>query len=206
MVINKLYVGKYIVENCYILENETTKECIIIDPGSEKDKIRDFVLKNKLLPIAILLTHGHFDHIGACDCYDVPVYIHKDEINLFNSDSLNCADVFNVKIAYDKSQLKLIPIDDNEELNICGFKINVIRTKGHTNGSVSYLFNDKDLFTGDTLFFCSVGRSDLPTGSSDELFKSLHYLLDNLDEGVAVYPGHGDSTTIGFEKKHNAMF
>ena len=172
MLVKRIVVGM-LEENCYIVENKN--ECIIIDPGDEVSKI----IKNiTLKPRAILITHRHFDHIGALEetkeKYNIPVY----EYN-------------NLK---------------EGKLNIGGFNIEVIYTPGHTDDSVTYYFkNDQVMFTGDFLFKDSIGRTDLKTGNLEKMRKSIRKIKEYCDI-IKVYPGHNDSTTIGYEKDSNIYF
>ncbi len=205
MKIHRLTVSEYISENCFIVENEDTKECILIDTGSERERIRNFVKEKGLSVVCILLTHAHFDHIGACDCFDVPIYIFKDEMDILKDNNANLSALFGIKFDYDVNKLNLITLEDGQELEIADMNIKVIHTKGHTKGSVCYLFNNKYLFSGDTLFKGSVGRTDFISGNQAELLNSLKYLIKNLDESIEVFPAHGESTTIGYEKKTNVF-
>ncbi len=186
--------------NCYIIEHDG--ECYIVDPGFQPDVIQKYVKENNLKPLGILLTHGHFDHIGAVNCFDVPVYIHKDEVPLFMNAEKNGASTYDSDSEFDKAALKLKHIADKDSIPLGNKHITVFHTPGHTSGGVCYLF-DNDLFSGDTLFYLAVGRYDFPTGNKDALLKSVRVLIDTLPPETAVHPGHDRSTTIGFEKENN---
>ena len=190
--------------NCYIVYNADTKEGLIIDPAASSDVIASNVKALGVDIKGILLTHGHFDHIGAADelkkLYQVKVYAHEDEADVTENGMLNLSAMFETNDSV-KVDVKL---KDGEKFALCGFDIKVIHTPGHTKGSCCYLINDgeKDrLFSGDTLFCGSYGRTDFPTGSGRQLMESIVDKLLVLDESLEVYSGHGESTFIGDEKK-----
>lgn len=169
MEIKIVKVG-YLQTNCYILKKNDN--IIIIDPGDEYEKIKKEIDKNVS---AILITHNHFDHIGALKQFK------------------------NVKI-YDYNNLK------EQNYNIDGFKFKVIYTKGHTNDSISFYFKEeKVMFTGDFVFKNSIGRTDLETGSNEEMKKSIEKLKE-YPSNITLYPGHGDKTTLENEIKINPFF
>lgn len=203
MIIKTCVVG-VVSTNCYLLINENTKETIIIDPGAEADKIILKIKELNVKPVAILLTHGHFDHVMAVkdlvEEYGIKTYGSKEEVAIFENDSLNCSGMIrqNYELEVD------ILLEDNEKVNLAGFDIEVIHTPGHTQGGVCYYIEDEGvLFSGDTLFADSIGRTDLPTGDIRALRNSIIKRLFVLPEEVEVYPGHGAKTTIGHEKAHN---
>lgn len=169
MNIKRVVVGP-LQENCYIVEKEG--ESLIIDPGDEADKI---IASITYPPVAILITHNHFDHVGALQSlkekYNIPVY--------------------------DYNNLK------EGELSTGKFNIDVIYTPGHTSDSVTFYFKEeKTMFTGDFLFKETIGRTDLSTGNFKEMKKSIRKILTYSDI-IKVYPGHGEDTTLGQEKKYN---
>lgn len=192
-------------ENTYIVYDENTKNGIVIDPGYKYEGIIKSAEDDGINIKYILLTHCHYDHIsdvkqlkektGALIVSgDVcSVNISKPEINLSVS-GLGYA------LSIEKSDIIL---KDNEELKLDNINIQCIYTPGHTICGVCYLINNENLFSGDTLFLRSVGRSDLPTGDSLVLTKSITERLYTLPENIKVYPGHGGSTSIGYEKKYN---
>jgi glyoxylase-like metal-dependent hydrolase (beta-lactamase superfamily II) len=160
-----------------------------------------------LNPIAILLTHGHFDHFhGAGDLqkqYHIPVFIHEGDIDMLENNRLNGADEFKVPVVY---SVDGSPLYDGQILFPEIFSIEVVHTPFHTKGSSCYLMKKEGfIFTGDTLFKNSIGRSDLPTGSFRAVIPSLEK-LQALDEKIIVYPGHGQKTTIGEELRFNRYF
>lgn len=189
--------------NCYFLVDKG--RCYVVDPGGEKEKLRDYVKENKLEVVGILLTHAHIDHICAIDAFNVPIYIHRKEYEVFidnyNSGFMNLGK----EVPFVLEKLRIILIRDNDILPLNDKKIKAIHTPGHTIGGVCYKYGD-DLYTGDTLFHESVGRWDLPTGSLNDLKKSVVHLIDSNDENVRVHPSHGESSTIGDEKIENYFY
>lgn len=194
--------------NCYIISNSVTKEAVIIDPADEANIIEDAVKKEELNVMGILLTHGHFDHILAAkelaDIYNTKIYANEFEKGLLADGYKNCSTNMG------NSLCTLVPdvlLKDEEIIVIADTKIQVIHTPGHTKGSVCYYLIDENiLISGDTLFKDSVGRTDLPTGNNNMLLTSIHEKLMVLADDVTVFPGHGEPTTIGYEKKNNMYF
>ena len=198
--------------NCYVVYNEND-EAFLVDPGYSLDNgLIDHIKKLNKNIKAILITHGHYDHIYALkdvlDIYkDAKVYILRDEIEFLTNPSLNLTDEkwgeFDIKpISFMPENVELL--SDGDTFNIAGFNIKVIATPFHTKGSCCYyLESEKILFTGDTLFFTTIGRSDLPTGSNRTISSSLKKLKD-LPNGIKVYPGHGALTDLDREKKYNS--
>lgn len=193
-----------IYTNCYIVTNEDTKEGLIIDPSDQAADIKARIQELEITPVAILLTHGHFDHIMAAkdlkETYHIPVLAGEKEKAMLEDYNLN--GTLSVGRNYTLSADRLLK--DGEELTFGGLKIKVIHTPGHTAGSVCYYFEkEKVLLSGDTLFLESVGRTDMPTGNTHDLLESLNRKLMLLPDDVIVYPGHGDKTAIGHEKANN---
>lgn len=170
MKVDRVVTG-ILEENCYILT--MNNECLIIDPGNDYDLIKEKIGENKVL--AIVLTHKHFDHIGAVD-------------NIVND--------YKVKV-YSFENLA------ENKIKIGAFEFSVIYTPGHTSDSISFYFdNDKVMFTGDFLFKGTVGRCDLPTGDIEEMQKSINKIKRYTND-IIIYPGHGESTTLGNERNNN---
>jgi glyoxylase-like metal-dependent hydrolase (beta-lactamase superfamily II) len=190
--------------NCYFLINEDTKETIIIDPADNASAIKQRLKMEELTPVAILLTHGHFDHILAAkdiaEEYNILIHAFYEEWSLLGDAKLNAGYLI-------RRNFTLTPhkeLKDNVILNMAGMDLLVIHTPGHTKGSICFYHKEsQSLITGDTLFYESVGRTDLPTGNSVTIQKSISERLFKLDDTTKVYPGHGDVTTIGHEKMYN---
>lgn len=189
--------------NCYFIEDN--HKCYIVDPGYEKERIVKYVDEHNLNVVGILLTHAHIDHIGAIDCFPVPIYLHKEEYEVLMDNHKNGANSYRRGIPYDLKALNIITIDEATILQLNNQIIRIIHTPGHTIGSVCYGINN-DLYTGDTLFNDSVGRWDFPTGDLEALKRSVTFLIDNQDEKIEIHPGHGDSSTIKIEKENNYYY
>lgn len=190
--------------NSWFAINKETKEVIFFDPTGQAEKIYHKVEEMGLKPAAILLTHGHLDHIGAVDAvkkkYGISCYVSEEEKELLKNPQQNCSAIYgNGYTAGADFFLK-----DKQQLQLAGFAIEAIYTPGHTKGGICYYFKEEGvLFSGDTLFRESIGRTDLPTGSTSALVRSVRDLLNNLPKETKVYPGHGDTTTLAHEKKYN---
>ena len=195
MIIKTIPAGVY-EANCYLLVDEDTKECGIIDPGGDAKKLENEIRSLKANPKYILLTHGHFDHVGAVieliNTFKVPYYINEIDEKYMEKDN----SVFGT-LPKASNYLK-----DGDSIKLGENIIKVIATPGHTKGGVCFLVDDK-LFTGDTLFQGSVGRSDFIGGDGRELINSIKTKLLPLGDEIEVYPGHGDASTIGYEKRRN---
>lgn len=189
--------------NCYFIVNNN--KCYIVDPGYQKDRIINYVNKNNLEVVGILLTHGHVDHIGAIDIFDVPVYLHKDEYELIIDSDKNGFDYYSKEMPFDINEINLVKIDESDRLQLDDKEIEIIHTPGHTIGGVCYKM-DNDLYSGDTLFRGKVGKWTFPTGNLEDLQKSIFKLMDNLSDDVNVYPGHGRSSSIGIERENNEYY
>ena len=201
--LQKCIVGS-VSTNCYLLKNKETGEMLIIDPGDNAGKIEQKILEMQGKPIAILLTHGHFDHILAAEeirkKYNVPIYADQKEEKTLQDARINLT-VYQGNGYTLKADVYLTDLQVEE---LAGFSVQMIETPGHTVGSCCYYLKDEDvLFSGDTVFCGSVGRTDFPGSSSAAIVNSLHRLLDALPDETEVYPGHDVSTTIGYEKRYN---
>lgn len=186
--------------NCYFLKNKETGELLIVDPADAQQRIEAMVERVKGKPVGILLTHGHYDHIlaagGLRERYGLKIYACAAERDVLEDPALNLSGHCSVTAD--------VWLNDLEVFEAAGFSIQVLHTPGHTKGSCCYYLQDeKLLLSGDTLFCESVGRTDLPTGSTRQIVESLHRLLDNLPDDVEVYPGHESMTTIAHEKRYN---
>jgi glyoxylase-like metal-dependent hydrolase (beta-lactamase superfamily II) len=203
MILESLCLGPFGV-NCYILASAKNAEAIIIDPGGEEKKIRKVLEKHKLEPAFIINTHGHFDHIGCNDKFSVPVYIHSRDMAFLNDPKLNLSGMLQPCACNIKSEIK--SLEDKQKIVLGPIQLQVIHTPGHTPGGICLLLEkpaNKILFSGDTLFFQGIGRTDFPGADEGQLKKSIKEQLFKLPEDTVIYPGHGMPSTIGEEKQNN---
>lgn len=201
MILEKVCVGAMGV-NCYILASKEGAKAIIIDPGDQECKIQQVLDKYKLAPGFIINTHGHYDHIGADDKFNVPVYAHKLEAPLLKEPMLNLSGLFSQPY---QVKSEIILLEEGERVTLDDIQLKVIHTPGHTQGGITLLLEkpiDKIAFTGDTLFCQGIGRSDLSGGDEGLLIKSIKEKLFILPSETKIYPGHGEPSTIGEEKKN----
>ena len=204
MEIKRLELGM-LWTNGYVVYEQETKRAVIIDPAASPEKIKRVLCEKNLTPEAVLLTHGHFDHMLAADNlrqeYHIPVGLLSVERELLADPEKNCSATFLATpygIAADEF------FEDGQELPYLDGQLTVMATPGHTGGSCCYYAKEEGvLFSGDTLFAGSVGRTDLPTGRAAELVRSIKERLFMLPEDTLVLPGHGEETTIGAEKRYN---
>lgn len=187
--------------NCYLCVNEETKEGFIVDPGGDEQKITANISEMEMKPVAILLTHGHFDHIGAVEGlkkrYNIGVYASEIEDRLLLDKRANLSAMFGEPMIVCANKF----LKDGEKIHVAGFDIKFILTPGHTQGSGCFYIQDEEiLLSGDTLFHASRGRTDFPGGSEAAIMKSIREKLLVLPGETEVFPGHMDSTTIDSEK------
>ncbi len=192
--------------NCYIISDESGN-CLIMDPGEESGRIINKVKSKEMTPVAILLTHAHFDHIGAVDSirdrYNIPVYIHEEEQDWLSDPRLNGSAKYPGLPDISTRKADIL-IRDEGMMTVGPFEFEVRYTPGHSPGSVSYIFGpSRFAIVGDTLFQHGVGRTDLPGGNTGVLLASIHDKLLSLDDDFIIYPGHGPSTTPEEEKDSN---
>ncbi len=190
--------------NVYFVQNRATKEMFLVDPAADPSRIIERINEMQGTLKGILLTHGHFDHIQAVpelkERYQVPVYADGAEIPMLSDPNVNMTGAYGKACAINPD----VVLSDGEEFTLAGFAVKTLHTPGHTKGSCCYyLKEEKTLFSGDTLFCRSVGRTDFPGGSTREMMVSLHRLLDELPGDTDVYPGHDEATTISDEKRYN---
>ncbi|WP_339250545.1 MBL fold metallo-hydrolase [Sporosarcina sp. FSL W8-0480] len=191
--------------NCYIIE-DSEGQCLVVDPGEEGSKIIEKIETRNGKPLAILLTHAHFDHIGAVDevrnHYSIPVYIHREEQYWLMNPDLNGSSRYpGLPLVANKAADHFL---QDGPLKIGPFQFEVRHTPGHSPGSVSFVFTDAQFaVVGDTLFKQSIGRTDLPNGDTNTLLNSIQGKLLSLPDNFKVYPGHGLATTVGDEKVSN---
>ena len=199
------YVVGPVATNCYFLVNKKTDEIIIVDPGAAGEALIQQVEMQQLQPVAILLTHGHFDHAGAAKQlgthFQIPVYAAEAERETLENPVINLSGAMGGRAEkYQADQF----LRDGEEIQLAGFEIRMLLTPGHTPGGCCYYFpKEQVLFSGDTLFAGSVGRTDFPGGSMSELVQAVKEKLMVLPDAVKVYPGHNDLTSIEQERYYN---
>ena len=204
-----LYIGipfcpSTCLTNCYFAINDETKELIIIDPGYSPKQLAERVRQEGCTPVAILLTHGHFDHAtGAADLakeFSIPVYAYETEKETLENEEMNLCHMTGEHHVFHAD----IYLKDEQELDLAGFHIRVLHTPGHTPGGCCYYFPYENVvFSGDTLFCTSVGRTDFPGGSMSDIIRSIKEKLMTLPDRTTVYPGHNDVTTIENERMYN---
>ena len=186
--------------NVYLAVNRETKQCLIVDPAYDAERIIGEIEKLQAFPAAVLLTHGHYDHIMAVneitEHFDLPVICSSLEDAVLRDPALNLSGAYTVEAD--------TLLADEQELTLAGMRIKALSTPGHTAGGMCYYLPDEEvLFSGDTLFWRSVGRSDLPTGDEKTLMQSIRKKLLPLPDETYVLPGHGPASTIGAERRQN---
>jgi glyoxylase-like metal-dependent hydrolase (beta-lactamase superfamily II) len=205
-VIVEVFAVGSLCTNCYVAVCEQTKEAVIIDPGFasgfEAERILMFIHQNGLTPKSILNTHGHPDHTcgnGVLkEDFHVPILIHEYDAYMLGESGKEIAEFFGFENSSPPADILL---SDGDSVKAGKIVLRVIHTPGHSRGGIS-LLGEKEVFTGDTLFMGSIGRTDFPESSEQDMNVSLHKLAA-LSDGFAVYPGHGPVTTIGEERRSN---
>lgn len=192
--------------NCYLVWNDN-KDCLVIDPGANGEKLIKIIQDLAVSPIAILLTHGHFDHIGAVEDvrteYSIPVYVHSKEEEWLIDPKLNGSESFKLPNPIVTRPAEHF-LDENPKMTIGDFTFQVMETPGHSPGGVTFYFKEENwAFVGDALFYESIGRTDLIGGNQRTLLNSIHQKLLGLPEETIVLSGHGRKTTIEHEMDHN---
>lgn len=189
--------GEYMT-NCYIIGENG--EAIVVDPGTDFSPIKNYLDAHGLMPKYVLITHAHFDHIGsvaALKALGAKVYISETDYKYL------CKDGFfdGTDERVDRFEADVL-LNDDDEITLLSHRFRVVSTPGHTPGGVCYIMDNECIFSGDTLFRLSVGRWDFKYGNGAELVKSLRKIFDLVGD-YKVYPGHGASTTLDFERKNN---
>jgi hydroxyacylglutathione hydrolase len=209
--------------NCFVLAPEAGGPCVVVDPGEGSEQpLEDLLRRHRLDPVAVLLTHGHFDHIFAvapvCDGNDIPAWIHPEDRALLSDPlralSTEAREFFGGRIQL-REPREVRALADGTSLELAGLTLTVDHTPGHTRGSVTFRSVTSDgpgegpgagrklLISGDTLFAGSIGRTDLPGGDHKQMLASLRDKILVLDDETTVLPGHGPNTTIGQERANN---
>jgi len=188
----KRFIGGLLESNGYVIYQEEGQNCYIIDPGYNSKVFIDYVKKEKFNVKGILLTHHHYDHVGAVErikaVYDCPVYLHRSDCDMYRKP----VDVY---------------MEDGDVIDLDGEKIVVVHTPGHTAGSVCFFSTKSKLaFTGDTIFNVDLGRTDLEDGSESDMINSIRNIINNWENDIMIYPGHGDGCTMKKVRKINKEF
>lgn len=191
--------------NCYLVQNTETKEGFLIDPGDYEEKLLEVLRKEEVKLSAIYLTHGHLDHFMAAerirDEYKVPVYCHEKELAVLSDPDQNLTSRFMRRGCVLEGAIGL---RDGVAFTVAGVKVVVLHTPGHTPGGCCYYLRENGiLFSGDTLFYRSIGNTEFPGGSMGTLARSIREKLYTLPEETVVYAGHGEETDIGTEMREN---
>ncbi|MEU6766005.1 MBL fold metallo-hydrolase [Streptomyces sp. NPDC046853] len=202
--------------NCYVVAPAAGEECVIIDPGHQATEgVEDALKKHRLKPVAVVLTHGHIDHVASvvpvCGAHDVPAWIHPDDRYMMSDPEKGIGRSFGAQLlgeltVGEPSDVK--ELTDGARLKLAGLDFSVAHAPGHTKGSVTFQLPESAevpsvFFSGDLLFAGSIGRTDLPGGSQAEMFESLARVCLPLDDSTVVLPGHNEHTTIGRERATN---
>lgn len=192
--------------NCWFLRNPETGELLITDPADSPEQIIQQTAAMEGTPVAVLLTHGHYDHMLAAEAvsrrFGIPVYAHEAEQEVLRDAQKNLSAAWSSPYMMEADRT----VKEGNVLTLAGYEIRVMHTPGHTKGSVCYYLPEAGvLLSGDTLFCESYGRYDFPTSSGRDLIASVKRLLRELPENVKVYPGHNESTEIGYEKRYNPL-
>ncbi|MBI9073796.1 MAG: MBL fold metallo-hydrolase [Desulfatibacillum sp.] len=205
MIIRQLAVGP-LQANCFIVGCDKTKEAVVIDPGGDADKILMTLAQHKLTLKAILNTHGHFDHVegnkGVKDASGADIYIHEEDAPMLQMVS-SLAASFGLSMENSPPADKFLK--EGDKISFGEESLEVVHTPGHSPGGVSFVAPGV-VFVGDTLFAGSIGRTDLPGGSENQLIEAVKKKLFILSDDCVVCPGHGPETTVGREKMYNPFF
>ena len=198
----KRFVVGLLGTNCYLVADAVTREACLIDPGWDPEPIKKHIIKDGLSLKFIINTHGHGDHIGANSAFHVPIYIHRLEADFLTDPDKNLSRVFTKGIVSPAAERLL---ENGDKIKLGELELMILHTPGHTPGSISVVIGG-DAFTGDALFAGSIGRTDLAYGDHDQLIRSITEKLFALKDDTVIYPGHGECSTIGEEKKSNPFF
>lgn len=204
MEIKRIVTGA-IEENCYLVWDEAN-QAVVIDPGDEASKIIDEITKLQLDVKKIILTHGHYDHVGAVNevkkATGAQVICHQEEKSIVEDETLSLGLYLGKEVSLPKVDAC---VSEGDEISVGNLNFSVIHTPGHTKGGMCLLAGDS-LFSGDTIFYGTLGRWDFPTGDLSELTSSITRKIFNLPENTVIYSGHGPETTVGAEKRQNEVY
>ncbi|MEI9907884.1 MAG: MBL fold metallo-hydrolase [Actinomycetota bacterium] len=197
--------------NCWIIAESRGQECIVVDPGMPdvSDQVAEICRAHDLKPVATLVTHGHLDHTFSvapiCSGYSIPAYIHSEDRALLIHPERAISEVFAATLegTVFEEPVDVRELKSGQVIDLLGLKITAIHAPGHTRGSVVFSINDEILLSGDVLFAGSIGRTDLPTGSAEDMEITLQKKIWPLSDDLRVLPGHGRETTIGDERLSN---
>ena len=205
MIEIKTFVVGQLEENCYLIKDMETKRLAVVDPGDYSEELLKEIDSGGGKLDFVFLTHGHFDHIGfvaeLCNRYHPTVCACEDEREILSRGLYNRSSVRNIRL---NSFLIDRFLKDNDVIDFGGSAVKFIHTPGHTKGSGCYIIDD-NIFTGDTVFCESVGRTDLPTGCQSDMIKSIKR-ISSLTGEYNIYPGHYYASTLSHEKKYNPFF
>jgi glyoxylase-like metal-dependent hydrolase (beta-lactamase superfamily II) len=191
--------------NAYILGCVATSSCLIIDPGDDPEIIISAIVKRAAQPVGIVLTHGHYDHLGAVSDmkqhFTCSILIHELEKDTLTNPMINLSGLTGENITAPAADRLL---HDGDEIAVGELRLKVLHTPGHSAGSISLHFEEGNiLFCGDLIFAGSIGRTDLPGGSFEEIERSIRRKVYTLPNDTTIYPGHGEPTTVATEKRTN---
>ncbi|GHC82887.1 MBL fold metallo-hydrolase [Streptomyces flavofungini] len=202
--------------NCYLVAPAAGEECVIIDPGHQATEgVEEALRKHRLKPVAVILTHGHIDHVASvvpvCGAHDVPAWIHPEDRYMMSDPEKAIGRAFGAQLLGELTvgePSDLRELADGAELKLAGLDFSVAHAPGHTKGSVTFQLPESAevpsvFFSGDLLFAGSIGRTDLPGGSHADILESLARVCLPLDDSTVVLPGHNEHTTIGRERATN---
>lgn len=201
-IIVKPFVVGLFGTNCYLVADAVTREACLIDPGSDPEPIKNYIKKEGLNLKFIINTHGHGDHIGANASFRAPIFIHSSDADFLTDPDKNLSRAFMAGIVSPKAGRL---VEEGDIIRLGSLELKILHTPGHTQGSIS-IVTDGLVFTGDALFAGSIGRTDLASGDHDQLIRSITDKLFTLKDDTVIYPGHGERSTIGEEKKSNPFF
>ena len=204
----RVVVSRMFAENCYLLSSADSSRCVIIDPGLDDERIIALVTEQRLQPEAILLTHGHADHIAGIEslkrCWpECPIIIGRQDAPKLSDAELNLSAQYGFGLTSPEADQL---VDEGDRVNLAGMEFEVFETPGHSVGHVVYVWKGGSPWVvvgGDVLFQEGIGRSDFPDGSHEQLVESIQTKLFTLPDDTVVLPGHGPTTTIGHERQFN---